>query len=135
MELRNCLEQALRCPSKKRNGRQRHSNCLSWGITFRPQRWSRINFSWLAKFSSNCWCFCWMWRSSLAIHVRNCQSCPEASQWLRHFNPKHQVVYGACIKHTACNVGDTITYNGFLVNGIVNAQRIKRVLLSWFPSG
>ena len=47
----------------------------------------------------------------------------------------HQVVYGACTKHTACNVGDTIAYNGFLVNGIVNAQRIERVLLSWFPTG
>ena len=42
----------------------------------------------------------------------------------------HKVVYGPCTKHTACNVGDTIAYNGFLVNGIVNAQRIERVLLS-----
>jgi hypothetical protein len=42
----------------------------------------------------------------------------------------HRLVYGACTKHTACNVGDTIAYNGFLVNGIVNAQRIERVLLS-----
>lgn len=43
-----------------------------------------------------------------------------------------QVLFGACTKHTACNVGDTLSYNGFLVNGIVNAQRIERVLLSWF---
>ena len=42
----------------------------------------------------------------------------------------HQVLYGPCTKHTACNVGDTLSYNGFLVNGIVNAQRIERVLLS-----
>ena len=42
----------------------------------------------------------------------------------------HQVVYGACTKQTACNVGDTVAYSGFLVNGVVNAQRIERVLLS-----
>jgi len=42
----------------------------------------------------------------------------------------HQVLYGPCTKHTSCNVGDILSYNGFLVNGIVNAQRIERVLLS-----
>lgn len=44
----------------------------------------------------------------------------------------HQVVYGACTQQVACNVGDTLSYNGFIVNGVVNAQRIQRVLLSWF---
>ncbi len=46
----------------------------------------------------------------------------------------HRLLYGACTKHTACNVGDTLSYNGFLINGLINAQRIERVLLSWFST-
>jgi chromosome segregation ATPase len=42
----------------------------------------------------------------------------------------HQILYGPCTKHTLCNVGDNIVYSGYMVNGIVNAQRIERVLLS-----
>lgn len=42
----------------------------------------------------------------------------------------HQVIYGPCTQHVSCNVGDTVSYNGFIVNGVVNAKRIERVLLS-----
>jgi len=44
------------------------------------------------------------------------------------------VIYGSCSTTTACAVGDYVKYNGYLVNGVVNALRIDRVLLSWFIS-
>lgn len=42
----------------------------------------------------------------------------------------HSVVYGSCSSVTNCAVGDIVNYNGYLVNGVVNALRIERVLLS-----
>lgn len=41
----------------------------------------------------------------------------------------HQVVYGPCSQTTACKAGDFVNYNGYFVNGVVNALRIERVLL------
>lgn len=42
----------------------------------------------------------------------------------------HSVVYGSCSSVTNCAVGDFVRYNGYIVNGVVNALRIERVLLS-----
>jgi hypothetical protein len=42
----------------------------------------------------------------------------------------HQVVYGGCSQTSACKVGDFVNYNGYFVDGVVNALRIQRVLLS-----
>lgn len=42
----------------------------------------------------------------------------------------HEIVYGSCTNKVDCNIGDTIAYNGFIVNGVINAKRIERVLLS-----
>jgi hypothetical protein len=42
----------------------------------------------------------------------------------------HQVIYGSCSNAVKCSVGDFVNYNGYIVNGMVNALRIERVLLS-----
>lgn len=42
----------------------------------------------------------------------------------------HNVVYGSCSSVANCAVGDFVKYNGYIVNGVVNALRIERVLLS-----
>ena len=42
----------------------------------------------------------------------------------------HSIIYGACSDVKSCNTGDLIAYSGYIVNGVVNALRIKRVLLS-----
>ncbi len=42
----------------------------------------------------------------------------------------HSVVYGSCSSAAKCAVGDLVKYNGYIVNGVVNALRIERVLLS-----
>ena len=42
----------------------------------------------------------------------------------------HEMLYGSCTQKTDCQVGDLVEYNGFIVNGVINAQRIERVLLS-----
>lgn len=42
----------------------------------------------------------------------------------------HNVVYGGCSQTSSCAVGDFAAYNGYIVNGVVNALRIERVLLS-----
>ena len=42
----------------------------------------------------------------------------------------HVIVYGDCTEKTECSVGDNINYSGFMVNGVVNANRIARLLLS-----
>lgn len=42
----------------------------------------------------------------------------------------HSVVYGSCSNAAKCSVGDFVNYNGYIVNGVVNALRIERVLLS-----
>lgn len=44
----------------------------------------------------------------------------------------HSVIYGSCSSVGKCSVGDFVNYNGYIVNGVVNALRIDRVLLSWF---
>jgi len=45
----------------------------------------------------------------------------------------HSVVYGSCSQaSTKAVVGDFVRYNGYINNGVVNALRIERVLLSWF---
>ena len=42
----------------------------------------------------------------------------------------HQVIYGPCSNAAKCSVGDFVNYNGYIVNGVVNALRIQRVLSS-----
>jgi chromosome segregation ATPase len=42
----------------------------------------------------------------------------------------HNVIYGSCSNAAKCSVGDFVNYNGYIVNGVVNAMRIERVLLS-----
>lgn len=42
----------------------------------------------------------------------------------------HRVIYGSCSNAAQCSVGDFVNYNGYIVNGVVNALRIERVLLS-----
>jgi hypothetical protein len=42
----------------------------------------------------------------------------------------HNVIYGSCSNAAKCSVGDFVNYNGYIVNGVVNALRIERVLLS-----
>ena len=43
----------------------------------------------------------------------------------------HSVVYGQCSSASAgVIVGDFVRYNGYINNGVVNALRIERVLLS-----
>ena len=43
----------------------------------------------------------------------------------------HSVVYGQCSSASAgVIVGDFVRYNGYIINGVVNALRIERVLLS-----
>ncbi len=42
----------------------------------------------------------------------------------------HQVVYGGCSQTSACKVGDFVNYSGYFVDGVINALRIQRVLLS-----
>ena len=43
----------------------------------------------------------------------------------------HSVVYGSCSQATGkVSVGDFVRYNGYINNGVVNALRIERVLLS-----
>lgn len=45
----------------------------------------------------------------------------------------HNVVYGQCSSASAkVIVGDFVKYNGYINNGLINALRIERVLLSWF---
>lgn len=43
-----------------------------------------------------------------------------------------QVIYGSCSTAGKCAVGDFVKYNGYIVNGVVNALRIERVLYSWW---
>ena len=42
----------------------------------------------------------------------------------------HSVIFGSCSSVAKCSVGDYASYNGYIVNGVVNALRIERVLLS-----
>lgn len=42
----------------------------------------------------------------------------------------HNIIYGSCSEVTQCAAGDIISYNGYIVNGVVNAIRINKVLLS-----
>jgi hypothetical protein len=42
----------------------------------------------------------------------------------------HKVLWGSCSTVAPCAVGDYLGYNGYVVNGIVNALRIQRVLLN-----
>lgn len=41
-----------------------------------------------------------------------------------------QILYGSCSTAGKCAVGDFVKYNGYIVNGVVNALRIERVLYS-----
>ncbi len=36
----------------------------------------------------------------------------------------HEIIYGSCSSVGKCAVGDFVSYNGYLVNGVVNALRI-----------
>lgn len=43
----------------------------------------------------------------------------------------HNVVFGSCSQaSTKVSVGDFVRYNGYINNGVINALRIERVLLS-----
>lgn len=43
----------------------------------------------------------------------------------------HNVLYGACSQASGkVSVGDFVRYNGYINNGVINALRIERVLLS-----
>lgn len=43
----------------------------------------------------------------------------------------HSVVYGSCSQASAkVSVGDYVNYNGYINNGVINALRIERILLS-----
>jgi hypothetical protein len=43
----------------------------------------------------------------------------------------HNVVFGTCSQASGIvSVGDFVSYNGYINNGVINALRIERVLLS-----